>query len=306
MTKRLAAVAAWMMTILSAAAVHAQPARQVTVEPEYRGGDWHRRILGAGYRDLWTTPVSLPVLDLSSTAGGLKPVRVVGQAQSVGLALTGADGRAYTFRSLHKHPERVLPEEWRDRLPERIIRDQTSHLRPAAAVMLPILAEAAGVPHTAPRLVVMPDDPALGEFRAQFANEIGTIEEFPLPAGGGNPGFLGATAIISTQNLWTRWLEGPENRIDQRAFLRARILDLWIDNFDRHRGQWRWMRLPGKALYEPLPEDPDMAFVRHDGLLMGWLRARMPRFLSSRAPTRLSWTDRSSTTSKSIAGCSRR
>ena len=90
---------------------------------------------------------------------------------------------------------------------------------------------------------------------------------------------MGATEIVSTTDLWKRWLAGPENRIDSRAFLRARVLDLWLDNFDRHRGQWRWMRIPGQELYQPLPEDPDMVLVHHDGLLMANLRGRIPKQL---------------------------
>ena len=57
------------------------------------------------------------------------------------------------------------------------------------------------------------------------------------------------------------------------------MIDLWLDNFDRHRGQWRWMRIPGQELYQPLPEDPDMVLVRHDGLLMRNLRSRVPKEL---------------------------
>ena len=131
------------------------------------------------------------MLDLQKTGGGLTPVRVVGQAQGLGLAFKGADGKAYTFRSLHKHPERMLPEEWRDRLPAKIAQDQSSHTHPAAGQILTPLQEAAGVAHTNPRLVVVPDDPALGEFRKTFAGEFGTIDEFPLPAAEGRPGFMG-------------------------------------------------------------------------------------------------------------------
>ena len=94
---------------------------------------------------------------------------------------------------------------------------------PAAAVMLPVLAEAAGIPHTQPRLVVMPDDPRLGKFREAFANQLGTLEEYPTAASAGYGGFDNATQIISTVDLWTAWLQGPENRIDTRAFLRARF-----------------------------------------------------------------------------------
>lgn len=125
----------------------------------------------------------------------------------------------------------------------------------------------------------MDDHPALGEFRKTFAGEFGTIDEFPLPAADGRPGFMGATEIISTNDLWTRWLAGPENRIDSRAFLRARALDLWLDNYDDHRGQWRWIRIPGRELFQPLSEDPDMVLVHHDGMLSRGLRGPIPKLL---------------------------
>lgn len=284
------ALALWVLTAgIPLSGVHAEDTRTVTAGGQYEAGAFHRLWFGTGYRELWTTPIQAPVLDLRTTGGGLTPVRLVGQAQSLGLALRGADGRAYTFRSLHKHPERMLPESWRDRWPAKVAQDQTSGTHPAAAVILPILAEAAAVAHTTPRLVVLPDDPALGEFREKLANEFGTFDEYPLPARDGGPGFLDATEIVSTTDLWTRWLAGPENRIDSRAFLRARILDLWVENFDRHRGQWRWMRLPGHELWQPLPEDPDMVLVHHDGLVMQTLRGHIPRLLkfSAAYPGRL-------------------
>ena len=230
-----------------ASAASAQETKVAPVGPQYAAGGLQRLWFGDGYRDLWTAPVELPVLDLRTTAGGLTPVRVVGQAQSLGLAMRGADGRAYTFRSLHKHPERMLPEMWRDRWPAKIAQDQTSGTHPGAALVQAALARAAGVPATNPRLVVMPDDPALGEFRKQFANEIGTLDEFPLAGPDSTPGFMGATEIVSSEEMWNRWLTGPENRVDSRALLRARVLDLWTDNYDRHRGQWRWMYYPRHA-----------------------------------------------------------
>lgn len=250
--------------------------RKVTVGPQFEAGGFHRFWFGDGYRDLWTTPVEVEVLDLRSFAGGLTPVRKVGQAQTLGLALRGADGRAYTFRSLHKHPERLLPEPWRDRWPAKLLQDRTSATHPAAALIVASLAEAAGVAHTAPRLVVMPDDPGLGEFRQVFAGEIGTIDEFPLPTAEGRPGFAGASEIVGMPELWKRWLQGPEQHVDARALLRARLLELWLDNYDRHRGQWRFLRLPGQPLWQPLPEDPDMALVRHEGVAMAQARRHAP------------------------------
>ncbi len=264
---------------LSAAGALAEETRSVAAGPQYAAGGFHRFWFGTGYRDLWTTPVEVPVLDLQKTGGGLTPVRVVGQAQGLDLAFRGADGKAYTFRSLHKHPERMLPEEWRDRFPAKIAQDQSSHTHPAAGQIFASLAQATGVNFTNPRFVVVPDDPDLGEFRKTFAGEFGTIDEYPLAAAEGRPGFMGATEIISTTDLWHRWLTGPENRIDSRAFLRARALDLWLDDYDDHRGQWRWMRIPGQELWQPLTENPDMVLAHHDGMLSRGMRGYIPKLL---------------------------
>ena len=276
---RSALIGATVTALLSASIVGAQETRLVTAGKEYEVSANQRRWFGNGYRDIWATPFEAPVLDLSKEGGGLEPVRQVGGLQTPGLAMRGADGRSYTFRSLHKEPERLLPPELRDSWPAKMIRDATSATHPGAAVILPVLAEAARVPHTEPRLVVMPDDPRLGKFRDTFADKLGTFEEYPTAGPDNRPGFAGATEIISTTDLWERWLKGPENRIDSRALVRARILDLFVDNYDRRRGQWRWMRIPGRSSWVPLPEDPDMAFLHHDGLITKAMRQFRPQLL---------------------------
>jgi hypothetical protein len=281
MNWRSAALAAaiGVLAIAPGSILRAQQTRQVAAGKEYETSSQHRRWFGDGYRDVWATPFEAPVLDLSREAGGLEPVRQVGGLQTPGLAMSGADGRSYTFRSLHKEPERLLPPEWRESWPAKIVRDATSGTHPGAAVMLPVLAEAASIPHTEPHLTVMPDDPKLGDFRVTFANKLGTFEVYPTASSGTREGFAGATEIIPTSELWERWLKGPENRIDSRALVRARILDLFVDNYDRRRGQFRWMRIPGRASWVPLPEDPDMAFLRRDGIINTAMRQHRPQLL---------------------------
>jgi len=282
-------LAAACIFFLAAAAASAQETKTVTAGPEYGASSSVAHWFGKGYRDVWTAPFQAEVLDLAKEAGGLEPVRQVGGLQTAGLALRGADGKSYTFRSLHKEPERLLPVEWRRSWPAKLLRDATSATHPGAGVMLPVLAQAAGIPTTRPRLVVMPDDARLGQFRAGFANQVGTFEEYPTAAANGGSGFAGATAIISTSELWSRWLTGPDNRIDSLSFLRARILDLFVENYDRRHGQWRWLRIPGRPAWQPLPEDPDMAFVRHNGVVVAAMRNRQPRLLEfdDKFPSRL-------------------
>jgi hypothetical protein len=276
-------VIALLVTLLGALGLTAPTGaetRKVTPNPEYGASGLHTFWFGKGYRDLWTTPVELEVLDLETEAGGLTVFRQVGGMQTPGLAFTGADGRSYTFRWIDKDPSRLLPEEWRETVVADYVRDQTASSHPGNWPVLMSLAQAVGfVSLTPQRLVVMPDDPALGEHRELFAGAVGSFGEYPMPAHDGVPGFMGATEIISSKELWNRWREGPRNRIDSQVFLRDRIADLWTGNWDRHRSQWRWAWIPDRGLWVPIPEDPDQAFSDYGGLIISLARMSVPILL---------------------------
>lgn len=249
--------------------------RLVVAGERFRASGFHRFLFGDNYRDLWTRPVELPVLDLAAYAGGLTPVRKLGHGQTQALALRGADGRAYTFRGVVKDPIGLLPEELRATLAGRLVRDQMSSQHPASHVVVPVLQEALGLLHNVPELVVLPDHEALGPFRAEFAGAVGDIEEYT-----GAPGFAGAAEVIDGPELWKRMDQSPATRIDARAFLRARLLDHLLGDWDRHREQWNWARFEGQPLWQPIAEDRDQAFVRFRGFAITFLRAGLPMLMS--------------------------
>jgi hypothetical protein len=245
--------------------------RTVVIGPQYKAGGFHRWLWGAEYRDLWTTPVRLEVLDLRSYAGGLTPTRMLGHGQTKALGLKGADGNDYTFRPVVKDPVGLLPEELRKTVARNILLDQMASGHPAAHVIAPVLLGAAGVLHTEPRLFVMPDDPSLGEFRPQFADVVGDLEMW-----GGTQGFAGTTKTIDGEEMWKQLRQGPEVRVDSRAYLKERLLDQLMGDWDRHRDQWRWGHLPDKERWQPIPEDRDQAFARFEGFLTALLRPQLP------------------------------
>jgi len=255
--------------------------REMVADPSLGAGPVKRFLVGADYRDLWATPIDVEVLDLSTEAGGLKPLFRVGGAQTFGLAMKGADGKSYTFRSLIKEQAQNLHESLRDYAIGRIFQDQQASLHPAATSMVPPLAKAAGVLHNTPRLIVLPDDPALGEFRELFAGRLGTIEEFPTVASDEYAGFYGATEIIKSNDMVPQWLADPNVRIDAQALLRLRLFDFYLGDWDRHANNHRWAKLPGKPDWQPIPEDRDQAFVDFQGLVLALARPfepRLPRF----------------------------
>ena len=74
----------------------------------------------------------------------------------------------------------------------------------------------------------------------------------------------------SEQKLVKKLIEDNDDRVDQKAFLRARLLDFLIADWDRHFDQWRFgEKDTGKGkLYYPIPRDRDQAFSYSDGLLV--------------------------------------
>ena len=264
--------------LLATGAPAEETKRVMAGRPGYDTSAFHNFFMGSGYRKEWVTPIDFPVLDLSSYAGGLTPVRQVGGMQSLGLALAGKDGKSYTFRTTDKDPTKILPPEWAETVPAKLFQDATTANHPGNGFIVPALAEAAEVLHSSPRYVFMPDTPELGEFRKTFGGQPGTIEEFPLPGPNGTPGFAGALEIVSTGELWKRYREGKA-RVDESALLRARLFDLWIADWDRHNKQWRWLRRGEQPVFEPLPEDRDQAFSKFGGLLLATARATHPKFM---------------------------
>jgi hypothetical protein len=146
-----------------------------------------------------------------------------------------------------------------------MVQDQMAAQHPGGPLAAGVISEAAGLLVVKKKMVVMPDDPALGEYQSEFAGMVGIFYAFPMPASEEREGYKGATEIIGQKELYKRLLAGYGDAVSIRAFLRARLIDLMLGDFDRHRKQWRWAKLPGEDLWQPIPEDRDMAFVRYNG-----------------------------------------
>ena len=56
--------------------------------------------------------------------------------------------------------------------------------------------------------------------------------------------------------------------MDERAYLRARLLDLLVGDWDRHQGQWEWVGKADGDAWLPFATDRDMAFADYDGLIL--------------------------------------
>ncbi len=250
---------------------------------EYKAGWFHKFIFGKHWRDVWTTPIKVKILDLNNFAGGLTPTRKGGGLQTRTLHLLGKDGLDYKFRSIDKDPARMLPDDLKETFVASVLKDQISSANPMAPLVVAPLLKAVGVFQAVPQLVFMPDDKKLGKYRKEFGGVLGMIEVHPDE--GNNPGdisFEGADKVIGTYKLFHRLEKKRNEKVDNIEFLKARLMDMLLGDWDRHFDQWRWALLDKKKkkLWKPIPRDRDQAFAKYDGLAPSLMEALTPQLVT--------------------------
>jgi hypothetical protein len=239
----------------------------IAIGPEYdEVNKVHRFFFGESYRKLWSAPVKMRIFHLSKEKGGLKVTEKGGGMQTKSLRLEDATGQEWVIRTIQKYPERVLPPTLRKTIAESIIKDQIADEHPFSAVVVAPLADALGVPHANPEIVYVADDPAFGQYRKDFINQVFLFEEREP---------LDAKKTDNTDKVSEKLREDNDNRVNQVTVLRARLLDMLLGDWDRHSDQWRWEKKKTDKgnVYEPIPRDRDQVFYSSDGVIP-WLVSR--------------------------------
>ncbi|GAB3193974.1 hypothetical protein ABID22_000381 [Pontibacter aydingkolensis] len=243
----------------------------------YDASGLRKKMLGSHYRQEWATPVKAPLLDMKNELDGLTPYQKGGGKQTASLKVRNPDAKEYTLRTVDKDPTKALPEYLQETAARALLQDQISAQHPYGALMVPKLADAAGVFHTNPKLVYIPNTPYLRQYIDEFGNTLAFLEE-DADENHEETASLGyAKNLVGTEKLLQELIKDNDNEVDQPEFVRARLLDMLIGDWDRHEGQWRWVERKKEGdkgnLYIPVPEDRDQAFFKIDGILP-WLATR--------------------------------
>ena len=258
---------------------------------KYNKSGLHQSLWGKHYRKEWNTPVtvrkvSLDTLSmkLNSVKGetemqkdlidtvkkGLIPYQTGGSRQTKSIRVTDKNGREYAFRSVDKTFGGALPDITQGTFIEKLANDQVTISHPYGALIVAPLAAAAKIYHATPELLYVPKQPALKQFNDSMGDIMYLLEQRPDEDWSTEPNFGNSKKIVSTEKMLEKILEDNDNSVDQKAFARARLFDMWIGDWGRHEDQWRWATFKDdkKTLYVPIPRDRDNAFTKFDGFLL--------------------------------------
>ena len=261
------------------------PTNKVTsvyTQEETTKGNTYKFFWGDRYREDFSTKVKAPTVDLDTLFGGLTVIRKGGGHQSKSLRLKDKKGREYVMRALRKNAvqylqavafkDQYIKGQFDDTYTEGLLLDVFTGAHPYAPFVIGTLSDAVGVYHTNPVLYYVPKQNALGHFASEFGNELYMIEERTDSGHGDKKSFGFSDELISTDDVLKKLNKDEDFVLDEEAYIRARLFDMLIGDWDRHEDQWRWaeFKKDGKKIYRPVPRDRDQAFsIMADGALLG-------------------------------------
>ncbi len=218
-------------------------------------------VMGSNYRSEWQQDVKLPVFRLSQTNFKIKELG--GGMQTKSLHLVDTKGKEWALRTMNKVvTDAALTPAMRNRIGRELSQDLISTAFPYAAPLAGQLAKAAGITAARPAVFYVADDAALGPYREIFSGVLCTLEER-------DPGF---DSTIGSEALLKHIRGKSSNQVQQQVYLRARLLDMLIADWDRHANNWRWgaKDSAGFRFYYAVPRDRDWAFFKSKGVVP-WL-----------------------------------
>ena len=241
--------------------------------------DFYVNLWGERYRELYSTEITAPVADLDTLYGGLEVIRLGGGNQTNSIRLKDSLDREYNIRMLRKdavqflqntaYKNKPVEEAFEETFAEEMIEDFYTASHPYGYLVVPPLSEVAGIHHPNPEVFYLPKQPGLGEYNSVHGDELYMIEERPEEHWLGYEDFGSPNHDIeSTSGLFERLRRDEKYSLDEASFIRARVFDMLIGDWDRHNDQWRWAEIElenGDRVFEAIPRDRDQAFSNFDG-----------------------------------------
>ena len=267
----------------------AKVSKSIYKPEELERSGFYKMLWGEHFRKDYETPIEVKAALLDTLYGGLSVIRKGGGHQTNSLRLQTKDGREFAMRSAKKSALRFiqyfifktqyLEPDVEDTYFIQLLQDYWTTANPYGSLTIGELSDALNIYHANTKLYYIPKQKALGIHNEAYGDKMYFIEE-RLTDGHEGVASLGNTNIIKgTTDLLDELRRKDKIEINESLYIRTRLFDNIIGDWDRHADQWRWAvqkQDNGKELYEPIPRDRDQAFSDFDGFIFGALTTLSP------------------------------
>ncbi|MFD1094678.1 metallophosphatase [Salegentibacter chungangensis] len=248
----------------------------------------YKSLWGDHYRDIYSRDIEVPVLFLDTLPGSPHAISEGGGHQSRSLRIIDDDEHEYTLREIRKSAVRFIQSSIKEHyvedyiqntVAERIVQDFYTTAHPYAPFAVNDLSTSLGVLHANPKLYYVPKQKNLRIYNEDYGDKLYMLEEHVGDENKEFETFGSPDDILSTADLLLELRETKKSYVDEPEYIKARLFDMLIGDWDRHEDQWRWAEYEEDndyKRYEPIPRDRDQAFPKYDGPIIDLLQLGMP------------------------------
>lgn len=253
-----------------------------------------KTIWGRKYKKAFATPVTAAVGNLDSLYGGLTAVRESTTKDYKNLVLQDTAGNLFNLRALQKQAlqfvdkkgalgnenpdiQNVVDSQNSDFIaPEAYGSEFYTASHPYAALAIPTLADSINIFQNRPTLIYVPKQQALKNYNADFGDALYYISVAPSENNEGDRIFKYARDIETTDDILLKLRKANNVKIDEQTYIKARLFDMLIGDWDREPDHWRWALYGTKgsdSVYVPIARDRNDAFASLDGDILDVARS---------------------------------
>lgn len=261
----------------------------IYTEEETDKSGLYKSLFGDFYRDVYSTKIKAPVLFLNTLDGNLEPLKEGGGMQSRSLRFIADDKNEFTIRALKKSATRFLQsaaikdhyikDYIENTVAQRYALDLFTTAHPYARYSLKHINDLLEINAGKPQIFYIPKQKALGLNNDEYGDELYMLEAHVGDENKEFEKFGSPEDIISTRDLLAELRESKNIKADEEKFIKNRLVDMLIGDWDRHYDQWRWAlhtQSDGTKLYKPIPRDRDFAFPNYDGFIPDLVKLGLP------------------------------
>ncbi|MGW1454188.1 MULTISPECIES: BamA/TamA family outer membrane protein [Salegentibacter] len=261
----------------------------IYTEEETDKSGLYKSLIGDFYREVYSKEIKAPVLFLDTLEGNLQPLKEGGGMQSRSLRFIADDKNEFTIRALRKSATRFLQattikdhyikDYIENTVAQRYAMDLFTSAHPYARYSLKHINDLLDIYAGKPQIYYVPKQKALGLNNDEYGDELYMFEAHVGDENKEFERFGSPEDIISTRDLLEEMRKSKNIRTDEKEFIKNRLVDMLIGDWDRHFDQWRWALHTQKdstKLYQPIPRDRDFAFPNYDGFIPDLVKLGLP------------------------------
>lgn len=225
---------------------------------------------GTHYRNLYTLPITAQAVTLNSFSGG---VEVVDQmADFHGLLLENKQQQQFMLKPLGGSTSFIESDFFREIYNEKefkgtylneFIGDAYTIINPFTFISADYMARQSGLSSNNSRIYYIPP------LTTRDTVADGSSIEGKLVSMIDVPDLNTKTNILTTEELLRKIRENKLYRVDQHLYIRERLFDMLIGDWNKIPENWNWLAVPvdDGILYTPVVIDRNHAFTKVDGIL---------------------------------------